>query len=297
MSGVTGLNTVIVGLGLMGGVYADAFRKQNAARISAFDKNEEVLEHALSIGAIDHGTAEPCELSTLLAEADLTVVCLYPGDAVRFFDQHMQDFKPGALITDITGIKAPLMKAVAPILREDVFFIPGHPMAGSEKEGFGGADSGIFVNRNYILVPFSNTNADALARLEDMIYSMGFANIVHTSPEEHDRKIAFTSQLCHVIASALVHSENDLLITDFEGGSFGDLTRIAMINAPMWTELFIDNREALLTQIDKFTQSMALIREDIEKQDDKHLEALLTNVRHKRVSMEIERQNKLKGKK
>lgn len=282
----------IVGLGLMGGAIASALRKQNPEQIAAYDTDQEVLEEALRRGVIDFGAENESELCELLSDSDLVYICLYPKTAVDFLKSHMDDFKSGAIVTDIVGIKQPTIKEVVPVLRPDIHFIPGHPMAGSEKEGFGMADAEIFENRNYVLVPIEGTDQKVLDDLKEIITEMGFSNIVETDAYEHDKKIAFTSQLCHVIASALVSSENDLTITDYEGGSFGELTRIAMINAPMWTEIFIENKDLLIEEIDSFEKSMAELRKCIKDSDHENLEAILSDVRRKRVAMEVDRRNK-----
>lgn len=285
-------DVLIVGLGMMGGAIADALRKQHPKRIAAYDTDQEVLEEALVRGAIDYGAENEEELQEVLAQADLVYVCLYPEAALSFMKRYMPYFKSGALVTDIVGIKTPTIEEVVPVLRPDIHFIPGHPMAGSEKEGFGSADASIFENMNYVLVPVDKTDRAAVDALKEIITEMGFSNIVETSAHEHDAKIAFTSQLCHVIASALVDSEDDLTITDYEGGSFGELTRIAMINAPMWTEIFIDNKNLLIEQIDEFEHSMQKLRRYIEECDHESLEEMLTDVRRKRVAMEVDRRNK-----
>lgn len=285
------MNAAVIGLGLMGGAVADGLRAQGM-RIYAFDTNEETLEEALSIGAIDWGSAREADLPEMLAACPLVFVCLYPKAAAQFITAHMNDFAPGALVTDIAGLKGPLIAAVAPVLRDDIDFIPGHPMAGSEKEGFGAAGRGIFENRNYVLVPLPDTRPEALEKLKGIIRAFGFSHITETTAEEHDRKIAFTSELCHVIASALVDCEEDTCVTDFEGGSFGDLTRIAMINAPMWTEIFIENKRLLLEEIDAFMDSMHKIRAQIEAGDAPALTDTLAAVRARRVAMEVERLKK-----
>lgn len=285
-------NVAIIGLGMMGGAIADALRKQDFKYIAAFDKNQEILEEALKEGAIDFGTTDKDQMKEILSSSDLIFLCLYPKAAVEFVNEMMPYFKTGSTITDIIGIKQPTIQAIEPNLREDIHYIPGHPMAGSEKEGYGGANSSIFENKNYVLVPLQSSDRQAINDLKEIISEMGFSNIVETTPLEHDRKIAFTSQLCHVIASALVDSEDDLTITDYEGGSFGDLTRIAMINAPMWTEIFIENKDLLLEQIDEFEASMQKLRDSIETSDSEQLEDILRDVRRKRVAMEVDRRNK-----
>lgn len=296
METLKGKTVSFIGLGLMGGALAMGIRKQGPDKICAFDINEEVLEDALRKEVIDWGVSEPEGIRQILRVSDLVVICLYPQLALDFILEYMEDFKENAVITDITGVKKLLVDHLRGVLREDLDLILGHPMAGSEKEGFGNADDTIFKDRNYILVPQPENKPENLAFIKEIIRNLGFVNIVETTAEVHDQKIAFTSQLCHVIASALVDSEEDLHITDYEGGSFGDLTRIAMINAGMWTELFICNKEALVDQIEKFEKSMDTMKKMIQAEDSDGLTEILSNVRKKRITMEVDRQNKTSAK-
>ena len=296
METLKGKTVSFIGLGLMGGALAMGIRKQGPDKICAFDINEEVLEDALRKEVIDWGVSEPEGIRQILRVSDLVVICLYPQLALDFILEYMEDFKKNAVITDITGVKKLLVDHLKGVLREDLDLILGHPMAGSEKEGFGNADDAIFKERNYILVPQPENKPENLAFIKEIIRNLGFVNIVETTAEVHDQKIAFTSQLCHVIASALVDSEDDLHITDYEGGSFGDLTRIAMINAGMWTELFICNKEALVDQIEKFEKSMDTMKKMIQAEDSDGLTEILSNVRKKRITMEVDRQNKTSAK-
>lgn len=296
METLKGKTVSFIGLGLMGGALAMGIRKQGPDKICAFDINEEVLEDALRKEVIDWGVSEPEGIRQILRVSDLVVICLYPQLALDFILEYMEDFKKNAVITDITGVKKLLVDHLKGVLREDLDLILGHPMAGSEKEGFGNADDAIFKERNYILVPQPENKPENLSFIKEIIRNLGFVNIVETTAEVHDQKIAFTSQLCHVIASALVDSEDDLHITDYEGGSFGDLTRIAMINAGMWTELFICNKEALVDQIEKFEKSMDTMKKMIQAEDSDGLTEILSNVRKKRITMEVDRQNKTSAK-
>jgi prephenate dehydrogenase len=158
-------------------------------------------------------------------------------------------------------------------------------MAGSEKGGFANAERCDFRGKNYILTPLKRNKPENLAFLKDLIRRMGFGRVTETTAEDHDRKIAFTSQLCHVIAAALIDCEDDTAITRFGGGSFEDLTRIAMLNAPMWTELFIENRTALAGRIRQFERSLELIGDLIAKGDAPALEHALCRVRDRRSAM------------
>jgi len=274
-----------IGLGLMGGAMAMGLRKQGPKRIAGYDINPMVIEKALNQSVIDEGVTDSQGLQKMLAACDLVFICLSPMDALAFLALYMEDFKPGAIITDIAGVKGVIFNNLGNLLRKDIDFIPGHPMAGSEKEGYGGADDRIFQNRNYILTPLPSNQPENIALIREIVTALGFNHIVETTCDVHDEKIAFTSQLCHVIAAALVDCEDDLSITDFEGGSFGDLTRIAMINAPMWTELFMCNRKNLLHQIEKFEASMDIMKAMIEAEEKTELIERLTSVRKKRITM------------
>jgi len=282
----------VIGLGLMGGAFALGLRKLEPASIMATDRNKEVLEKALEEKIIDYGAQTPAEIAQMLSQSHVIILCLYPKDAIHFVKTYGQYFRENAILTDIVGVKEPIIRDIKEALPPCVDFIPGHPMAGSEKEGFLGATDSIFIGRNYVLTPLPENKAENLDFIKAMIKSLGFVNIVESTPEEHDRKIAFTSQLCHVIAAALVDADDDLKITDFEGGSFGDLTRIAMINAPMWTELFLMNKKALLAEIEQFEKSLQTIKGHIAQDNAEALIDQLKEVRDKRVIMEIQRMNK-----
>lgn len=283
-----------IGLGLMGGALAMGLRKQEPGKIFAYDINPQVIEKALSQGVINEGVTDSQGLQKMLARCDLIFICLSPMDALAFMALYMEDFKPGAIITDITGVKGVIVNNLGNLLRKDIDFIPGHPMAGSEKEGYGEADDSIFKNRNYILTPLPSNQPENIDFIRKIVRALGFNHIIETTYEIHDEKIAFTSQLCHVIAAALVDCEDDLSITDFEGGSFGDITRIAMINAPMWTELFMCNRKNLLHQIEKFEASLDSMKTMIQGKEKKELINRLTSVREKRIKMGEIRQAKTK---
>ena len=158
-------------------------------------------------------------------------------------------------------------------------------MAGGEKEGYANASADFFICRNYILIPRAHNKAENLVLMQTLITRMGFSRITETTADIHDKKIAFTSQLCHIIASALVAGADDEQITAFGGGSFEDLTRIAMINAPLWTELFLLNKKLLLPHIDAFKAKLDELRTAVEQDDSEKLTALLKDVRKRRMQM------------
>ena len=280
----------VVGLGLMGGSFARAIRERvldrlgSRGRILACDVNAASLAQSAADGIIDQGFA-PHGVAEMLAQCHLVFICLYPHATLEFMAEHRDCFRPGSIVTDISGVKTEIIRQLPAILRPDVDFISGHPMAGSEKEGYTHASAKIFAGRNYILMPLEQNKAEHLTFFKNLVTDLGFTRIIETDAQVHDHKIAFTSQLCHVIAAALVNSAEDTQITAFGGGSFEDLTRIAMINAPLWTELFAANKAELLNHIDSFQQSLAQLRQCLETDDTTTMCRMLEGVRTKRIAM------------
>ncbi len=288
-----------IGLGLMGGSYAKSVKQcalaarafiDGGIKIFACDKDEATLQLAKSEKIIDEGFS-PINVDAMLSQCDVVFICLYPKIALEFLIEHQQSFKSGAIVTDIAGTKTNLVEGLKDFNRNDVDFIPAHPMAGSEKEGYIHSSADIFKGRNYIIVPTSNSKAENITFLKNLAYSMGFKQVIETTAKSHDHKIAFTSQLCHLIASALVDSAEDTGITDFGGGSYEDLTRIAMINSSLWTELFIENKDELLDHIEKFELSLKTLKKHVENSDAKEMKSILQVVREKRIEMSTKKGN------
>lgn len=286
------LNTLtygIVGLGIMGGSIAKSIRQnilsQNGSKgkIYACNRSTACLSQAKADGVVDEVFTSD-RVREMLPECDVLFICLYPHATLDFMRDNRDFFKSGSIITDISGVKG-IFQNLDSILRPDVDFIIGHPMAGGEKEGYANSSAQFFVNHNYILIPEARNTPDHLDLMRNLITAMGFTRITETTCDTHDYKIGFTSQLCHVIASALVESAQDEGITAFGGGSFEDLTRIAMINAPLWTELFISNKEKLVQHIDNFQKMMTDFRTAIQNEDAETLKALLEDTREKRIKM------------
>lgn len=284
------MNFGIVGLGIMGGSIAKAIRQnilsQNGAtgKIYACNRSTACLSQATAEGVVDQ-TFTSDKVSEMIPLCDFVYVCLYPHATLNFLIEHKTEFKSGAIVSDISGVKGIFAKELPSILRDDVDFIIGHPMAGGEKEGYANSNAQFFVNHNYILCPESFNKPENIELMKDFVTAMGFTRITETSCDVHDYKIGFTSQLCHVIASALVESAEDPEITAFGGGSFEDLTRIAMINAPLWTELFISNKEKLCQHIDNFQAQMERFKKYISEEDSDNLKAMLEDTRDKRMRM------------
>ncbi|MBQ9282206.1 MAG: prephenate dehydrogenase [Treponema sp.] len=280
----------IVGLGIMGGSFAKSIRQNilsqagSSGKILVCNRSTACLSQALSEGVADK-TFTSDNVASMLPECDVVFVCLYPHATLDFMKEHREHFKKGAIVTDISGVKGIFEKSMPEILRPDVDFIIGHPMAGGEKEGYANSDARFFVNHNYILCPSDFNKAENLDFMRSLVAEMGFTRITETTCDTHDWKIGFTSQLCHVIASALVESAEDPEITAFGGGSFEDLTRIAMINAPLWTELFISNKEKLVTHIENFEKQMERFKTYIKEENAEALRDMLSHTREQRLKM------------
>ena len=240
---------LIVGLGLIGGSYARAL-KRLGFHVAAIDINQESIDYALENGIIDEGytTVEPAVVSN----ADAVVFGLYPTVFKEWIAQYQQFLKPGAMLTDVTGVKSCIVYDIQDMLRPDVEFIAAHPMAGKEVYGVQNSDEHIFHDANYIVVPTEKNTPEAIEWCRSLGMILGFNHIAVLSPEKHDEMIGFVSQLTHIIAVSLMECSDDHSLVDYTGDSFRDLTRIARINDKMWSELFMMNKKELLAQMDRF---------------------------------------------
>ncbi len=263
---------LIVGLGLMGGSYAQALKRQGFT-VDAITRSQGSIDYALERGWIDWGstTVDPVELGT----CDLVIFALYPNVLLRWLEDNQQYLKDGALLTDVTGIKGPVVYKVQAMLRPALEFVGAHPMAGREVYGVRNADCSIFQGANYIVTPTESNTPAAVEATEELGRLLGFARISRLSPERHDEMIGFLSQLTHCIAVALMTCRDVEHLSAYTGDSFRDLTRIARINDEMWSELFLLNRDKLLEQIDLFEAQMQILRKAIAQGDSELLRSLM----------------------
>lgn len=283
------LNFGIIGLGIMGGSIARSIRenilneKSSSGKIYAFDIKQTSLDLAKNENIIDQGFSKD-DVKNMLQLCDVVFICLYPKKTIEFLKENKENFKNGSVITDISGVKS-IYDNMEEVFPTNADFVLGHPMAGGEKEGFANSNGNYFINHNYIIIPQERNKPESIKLMENLVTAMKFSRITKTDCKTHDEKIGFTSQLCHVVASAMVESAEDPSITSFGGGSFEDLTRIAMINAPLWTELFLSNKVALLKHIKSFISKMQEFETLIQNEDAQQLEDLLKDVRKKRIEM------------
>ncbi|WMJ79804.1 prephenate dehydrogenase [Clostridium sp. MB40-C1] len=276
-------NISIVGMGLIGGSYAMSLREVSLGKIYGIDIDEKALEDAEMMGIIDKGYVSP---EIPLKDSDLVIICLYPKSVKKFVMDNIDNFKTGAIITDVTGVKTKILDEINYGLREDLDFIFGHPMAGREEKGLKFSSKEVFKGANYIITPTSRNKRENIKLVEGIIKKIGFKNIMTVTPEEHDKIISFTSQLPHVIAVSLVNSNNlDFDIGLFTGDSYRELTRIAQINSQLWTELFIENKINLIKNMEIFEENIKKFKEAIIKEDREILIKSMDNARKRRKEM------------
>lgn len=277
------LNITIVGLGLIGGSYALALKELKPKKIYAIDKDEEALRFGEELGIIDKGFTDG---EIPLKDSDLVIICVYPKLVKDFVRYNINNFKSGTVITDVTGIKTEFAKEVNAILRDDIDFVFGHPMAGREFSGVKYASKDIFKGANYIITPTERNQEHSIELIENIAKGIGFKNVEKVSPEQHDKIIGFTSQLPHVIAISLVNSDNSGLdMGKFTGDSYRDLTRIARINTKLWSELFMGNRENLINEIEEFEKNIGEVKKAIIDTDIEKLCQVLDSASKKREEM------------
>ncbi len=280
------MNILIVGLGLLGGSYAEALTKAGF-KVNAITKEQSSVDFALKKGIIAYGTTKVDK--ELIGNAELVIFALYPHIFTEWIDKYQQYLKPGAVITDVTGVKGCIVDKIQAMLRPDVEFIAAHPMAGREVCGVENSSAEIFKGANYIVVPTEKNTAGAVELCRDLGEKLGFHQVAELSVEMHDEMIAFLSQLTHCIAVTLMCCNNTPDLEYYTGDSFRDLTRIARINDEMWSELFLDNRDALLNEMRSFKTAFDELMEKIESGDRKGIRAMmrLSTERRKRFNKHL----------
>lgn len=267
------LTVAIIGLGLMGGSYAKAFRKLGVDQIIGVERNADVLVEAQRQGVIDIPMEKP---DGTLRQADIVILCIYP-DAMADYVQGMLPYlKKDVIITDIAGIKNDMIDRIQAMLPDTMEFISGHPMAGRQASGFAMSDATIFRNANYIIVPTEKNTPQGISWLETLARNLGCRYTVRVTPDEHDRTIAFTSNLPHITAVALMDSASYADKTKFFiAGSFRDGTRVADINPELWSKLFMANKEKVADEVDRYIEQLEMWRVALRNGDAEKMKELM----------------------
>ena len=259
------MHIALVGLGLIGGSLAKCIKKHTPHTVLGTDICEQVVYQAKLLEAID-GELTPERLGI----CNMVIVAAWPEAAVEYVKTHSDFFMPGALVMDVCGVKSEVCRPLWKLAEEKGFtFVGGHPMAGIEYSGFAHASSTLFDNASMILTPPPNVEITMLSELKQFWRDLGFGKVVITTPEEHDEVIAYTSQLPHVLSSAFIKSPAAQLHLGFSAGSFKDMSRVAKLNEEMWTELFLANRQPLLSELDLFMANLSVYRTALEAREQK----------------------------
>ena len=257
-------NILIIGLGVIGGSYAAALTEKGYS-VSCITKEQNDIDYAMKKGIIKHGTTELD--GNLIKKSELIVFALYPTIFLNWIENNQHLFAPGTLITDVTGVKSSVVYKAQDMLRDDVEFISAHPMAGRERSGVEFSDPSVFKGANYIVTPTDKNTFEAIEICKELGRELGFGRISELSVEKHDEMIAFLSQLTHCIAVSLMNCNSTPDLVRFTGDSFRDLTRIAKINDRMWSELFLMNKDALLSSMDSFINEFCAFRDLIKNEN------------------------------
>ena len=253
-------------------------------RVVGTDCSSQTRSYAAAHGVCDE-VAERVE--DVLGQADVVLFAMRPHGIAQQIEAFRDSFKPGALVTDVGGIKGAIMEA-AQCLPDTVDFIGCHPMAGKETSGVENAEKELFHNAHFILTPGPRSTQEHVDLLQRMGKYMGFRDVVITTPEEHDAIIAYTSQLMHIIAVATCDDEDLFRCKGFEGGSFRGCTRVAALDVPLWTELFTMNAPALCRCIRTLEDNLRAYREVLERGDREQLVEKLTASARRKRKMNLE---------
>lgn len=274
------MNVGIVGLGLIGGSMAKSIKIRTAHTVWGIDLDAETMTLARLSGAIDGALTREN-----LPNCDLVLVAIRPAAAIRWVSENADLIAKKAIVVDLCGVKRSVCEQLAPIAKQHGFaYIGGHPMAGRERGGFVSSSEELFTGASMILTPDQNTDMRMLETLKAFFTDIGFAGLTFSTPEEHDRIIAYTSQLAHLVSSAYVKSPEAQRRRGFSAGSFRDMTRVAHLDEAMWTELFLDDADYLTEQLTILIDHLNEYREALSAHDAEKLQALLKDGREKKAT-------------
>lgn len=268
------MEVLIIGLGLIGGSLAKQLKKNSDYRVIGYDINEDTCNEALASSSVDG------IWNGISSDADITVLCLSPERSVEFLKNNIGKLKKGSIVSDVCGIKQRVVFKCERICSENgLSFVGGHPMAGKERSGFKNADENLFNRASYILTETENTDPVALDMMKRFVIALKAAKITVTTPENHDRIIAFTSQIPHIIAGAYVKSPTCLNRHGFSAGSFKDCSRVATVDENLWSELFLNNREMLLNELDFLINGLNEYKAALQNNDVESLKKVIRSGR------------------
>jgi len=265
------LTVGIVGLGLIGGSLAKAAKENTMHTVLGMDIAQPVVLKARLLDAID-GELKP----DTLKRCDILLIAIHPQDTLKFMKDNAAKFNSDGMVIDCCGIKREVCKLGAALAAKHGFtFIGGHPMAGKERSGFEHSAKTLFSRASMILTPPHDIALDKIETAKQFFLELGFGSVKLSTPDEHDRIVAYTSHLAHVLSSAFVKSEAAKLHRGFSAGSFRDMTRVATLHPGMWTELFMANRDYLSAEVENLIRNLSMYRDALKNADREEIYRLL----------------------
>ena len=275
------MNVGILGLGLIGGSLARAYSKAGH-RVYVYDRDEQMLEFSKIAGVV-HGTLN---IDTI-GQCELILLAIYAGGSAQWIEDNAPIISPKAMVIDCCGIKKYICDKCFPLAEQYGFtFVGGHPMAGSHHSGFKYSRSNLFQGAPMVLVPPRFDDPVLLSHVKTLLEPCNFGSFSVTTAQQHDKMIAFTSQMPHIVSNAYIKSPTATMHKGFSAGSYKDLTRVAWLNAPMWAELFLSNRENVLYELDCYIESLKAYRDALEAQDESSLTALLEEGKQRKEAVD-----------
>lgn len=259
----------IAGLGLIGGSILKSIRKSTLHACFGYNRTQKVLDEARSYldGVLDEKT---------MSDMDIVFVCYTPQATIDYILRNLHNFKRGAIIADICGIKQFVVNSLeAPLKEKGVHFVGCHPMAGKEVSGFGNSSAELFMGASFIITPTEKTDGNAVEEIKKLALTIGFSSVTLSSPKQHDEIISFTSQLAHIVSNAYIKSPRLKDFRGFSAGSFQDLTRVARLDSAMWAEIFLLNKKPLIAELDRVINDLEKYKDALQDGDNKKLQELL----------------------
>lgn len=282
------MKIIIAGLGLIGGSFARSIKKFTDHHVIGIDSDDSSLDMALAMESIDE--VIPVDRMDLLKKGDLIIVALPPHEIVKFILDNVKNFRSGSIVTDVCGVKEHILNSVAmPLEEANVDFIGSHPMAGTEFSGFAFSNSNMFHGASYLLTPSENAKLESIEMLRELALNIGFQNVIVTDPQTHDKAIAYTSQLAHIVSNSYIRSTTLPKEKGFSANSFLDMTRVALLDPNTWSELFILNKENLISEIDQLTEHIGELRNAIASENRTEIKNLLRKGRDLKVRNTMQR--------
>ena len=272
----------IVGLGLIGGSMAKAYHAAGNDRVLAWNRSRTMLDFAMLSGTVDGVLDE-----TTLADCDLILLALYPEASLAWLEANAPKIGRHTVVVDTCGTKRKICEAGFRLAEQYGFpFVGGHPMAGTHNSGFKYAKETMFKGAPMVLVPPTFDNIELLTKVKELLSPLQFGRFSVTTAEEHDRMIAFTSQMAHLVSNAFIKSPTAVRHKGFSAGSYKDMTRVAWLNPAMWAELFLENRDCLLEELDCLIANLQAYRTALQTDDYDTLERLLEEGKQRKEAVD-----------